>query len=260
MLYAVIMAGGSGTRFWPASRNDQPKQLLRLAGQRSMLQQTIDRIKNICDLQKSLIVTNRRLVAAIGEQLPELPADAIIGEPCKRDTAPCIGVAAAWLACHDPEATMLVMPADHMIETDEDFHRAVGQAAQEIERDPNCIVTFGIPPTYPAEVFGYIEREAETENRCDDFASYRVKRFREKPGPGNGRAVSCGRWVLLELRHLCLEGADRAERAAKIRTRDACSYPNHPGIHGNSRIQFGIRIGVCRHRRKVDRLCRFGTL
>ena len=102
MLHAVIMAGGTGTRFWPASRNDVPKQLLRLVGDATMLRQTVDRLGDLVPNERRLIVTNVRLVAAVREQLPELPPAAIVGEPCKRDTAPCIGLAALLVSRDDP--------------------------------------------------------------------------------------------------------------------------------------------------------------
>ena len=110
MLHAVIMAGGAGTRFWPASTAARPKQLLPLAGERTMIQATVDRLAGLVAADDVLIVTNERLVDAIRRQLPELPSDAIIGEPAKRDTAPCIGLAAIQLAQSDPDATMAVMP------------------------------------------------------------------------------------------------------------------------------------------------------
>src|SRR4051812_31995525 len=115
MLHSVIMAGGTGTRFWPASRNDAPKQLLQLVGEQTMLRQTDDRLADLVPKERRLVVTNGRLVEMIRRQLPELPATAIVGEPCKRDTAPCIGLAALLVSRDDREATMVVMPADHVI-------------------------------------------------------------------------------------------------------------------------------------------------
>src|SRR5262245_20337179 len=103
MLHAVIMAGGSGTRFWPESRNRRPKQLLDFVGDRTMIQGTVDRLGTLVPRDRVLIVTNQQQATAIAQQLPELPASAILGEPCKRDTAPCIGLAAQLLLRHDPE-------------------------------------------------------------------------------------------------------------------------------------------------------------
>src|SRR5688572_10596617 len=102
MLHAVIMAGGAGTRFWPASRASMPKQLLALVGKQSMLRQTVDRLGDLVKPEQTLIVTNERLLPAIHEQFPELPESSLVGEPCKRDTAPCIGLAALLVSRHDP--------------------------------------------------------------------------------------------------------------------------------------------------------------
>lgn len=179
MLHAVIMAGGSGTRFWPASRKAMPKQLLTLAGDRSMIQATADRLGTLVPSDRRMVVTNRTLVDAVRAQLPDLPGSAIIGEPCKRDTAPCIGLAAQLIARHDPEAILLVMPADHVITSDADFQAAVTAGVQAIEADPTRIVTFGIKPTYPAESFGYIQRD--TRQGEGQPALYGVHQFREKP-------------------------------------------------------------------------------
>src|SRR3954469_9097617 len=146
MLHAIIMAGGTGTRFWPASRNDTPKQLLQLVGNQTMLRQTVDRLGDLAPKERRLIVTNRRLVGTIREQLPELPAAAIVGEPCKRDTAPCIGLSALLVSQNDSNATMVVMPADHVIRPAEQFQAAIRHAADMVEESPGRIVTFGIKP------------------------------------------------------------------------------------------------------------------
>lgn len=176
MLHAVIMAGGSGTRFWPASRSVRPKQLLELAGKQSMIQATVSRLGKLVSPDRVLIVTNQRLVGPISAQLPQLPTGAVLGEPCKRDTAPCIGLAAASVGLEDPEAVMAVMPADHVITSDEVFQAAIQRAVGLVDQDPSRLVTFGISPTYPAESFGYIERG---EKVGED--AYRVNQFREKP-------------------------------------------------------------------------------
>ncbi|MDG1873536.1 MAG: mannose-1-phosphate guanylyltransferase [Mariniblastus sp.] len=179
MLHAMIMAGGAGTRFWPASRKLTPKQLLTLSGDRSMLQATCDRLKGLCPPENLLIVTNKLLVESIAKQLPEIPADSVIGEPAKRDTAPCVGLAAAWVAAKDPDATMVVMPADHVIGPDDVFQDALSHAADLVEKDPTRIVTFGIKPSYPAEAFGYIDSGIELSDAR--MPTFEVNRFCEKP-------------------------------------------------------------------------------
>ena len=184
MLHAVIMAGGSGTRFWPASRSSLPKQLLNLVGDRTMIQETLARVSGMLSAKDSLVVTNESLVEAVRQQLPELSAQAVIGEPCKRDTAPCIGLAAAIVARDDTDATMIVMPSDHVIRDTAAFHSALRHASELVERDPTRIVTFGIRPSYPAESFGYIERGEplkSSDGREVEIAAYPVKMFREKP-------------------------------------------------------------------------------
>src|SRR6478672_457715 len=181
MLHAIVMAGGTGTRFWPASRNDAPKQLLQLVGEQTMLRQTVDRLGDLAPKDRQLIVTNKRLVETIQGQLPELPAAAIVGEPCKRDTAPCVGLAALLVSRTDPEATMAVMPADHVIRPAEKFQAAIRQAAALVDASPGRIVTFGIKPTYPAEIFGYILRGERLGRPASDAATFKVKQFKEKP-------------------------------------------------------------------------------
>lgn len=182
MLHAVIMAGGSGTRFWPASRKLQPKQLLALSGDRTMIQATLDRLGDAVPKDQQWIITNEILVDAIREQLPNLPQQNVIGEPCKRDTAPCVGLAAAIIEQSDPEGTMVVMPSDHVIAAPEKFQAAIKAGEQLIDEDPTRIVTFGIKPNYPAESFGYIQRDDDNaiENRSGSSA-FAVKQFREKP-------------------------------------------------------------------------------
>lgn len=182
MLFPVIMAGGSGTRFWPESRHLRPKQLLSLLGGRTMIQSTVDRLAGLAPADHLLVLTNAQQADAIAAQLPQLPATAILREPCKRDTAPCIGLAALVLLARDRDATMAVMPSDHVIPQLAEFQRAIQQAAALVNEQPTRIVTFGIRPTYPAESFGYIERGAPLQPlRADDAPAFQVKKFREKP-------------------------------------------------------------------------------
>ena len=179
MLHAVIMAGGSGTRFWPASRTLRPKQLLALSGDRTMIQSTVDRLGDLVPPQRQLIVTNRVLTDPVREQLPELPPENVVGEPCKRDTAPCVGLAAAMVHRTDPDGTMVVMPSDHVIEDEGAFQAAIAAGEKLIDEDPTRIVTFGIRPTYAAESFGYIQRAGQLD--FDGASAFKVEEFREKP-------------------------------------------------------------------------------
>jgi mannose-1-phosphate guanylyltransferase len=180
MLHAVVMAGGSGTRFWPKSRRNRPKQLLRLYGDATMLQQTVGRIGPLVPAERVLIVTGADQAAAVAAQLPELPAANVVAEPCPRDTAPCVGLAATLVARSDPDGTMIVLPADHVIAPAEVFVRAVRAAVAVVADDPEALVTFGIRPDHPATGYGYIER-AERLGEPEGVPLYRVAQFREKP-------------------------------------------------------------------------------
>ena len=181
MLHAVIMAGGSGTRFWPESRAQWPKQLLSLAGDRSMLRSTWDRIAGLLPRERIHVATNAKLHGAVINQLPDVLPSNVLGEPCKRDTAACIGWSAFHCLREDPDAVMAVMPSDHVIQDVQAFQAALGFAENLVKDSPLRIVTFGIKPSYPAESFGYIER-GEKINRAEDvFPAYQAVRFREKP-------------------------------------------------------------------------------
>jgi mannose-1-phosphate guanylyltransferase len=187
MLHAIIMAGGSGTRFWPKSRREKPKQLLRLAGDATMLQQTVARIEPLVAPERILIITGADQAAATREQLSNLPAENIIAEPAPRDTAPCVGLAAGLVAGRDPTGTMIVMPADHVIEPATAFQKTVQAAVDAVTDDPSALVTFGIKPTRPETGYGYIERDALLETR-DGIPVYRVIQFREKPDRATAEA------------------------------------------------------------------------
>ena len=180
MLHAVIMAGGSGTRFWPASTKQMPKQLLKLHGDRTMIQSTVDRLGDLVQPENVLVVTNQILVDETRKQLPDVPGEQIVGEPAKRDTAPCVGLAAAMICHKDPEGMMVVMPADHVIRQTDDFRSAIRFANDIIGENPSRFVTFGIKPTYASESFGYVERgQSQVSDSRGEL--FEVDRFREKP-------------------------------------------------------------------------------
>jgi mannose-1-phosphate guanylyltransferase len=180
MLHALIMAGGGGTRFWPRSRQKRPKQFLSLGGERTLLQQALDRIEAPVPPERTWVITAAAHQEEVSRQLPVLPADRVVGEPCGRDTAACIGLGAALIARQDPGAVMLVMPADHVIEPVQEFRRACHVAEQMAEEHPRALVTFGIPPTYPATGYGYIHRGPEAVRR-QGISVYKVTAFKEKP-------------------------------------------------------------------------------
>lgn len=145
-----------------------------------MLQTTLDRLSGLVSNEQVLVATNEQLAQAVVSQLPQLPREHIIGEPFKRDTAPCIGVAASLVQAADAAGIMIVMPSDHVIEPRAEFHRAVRAGVELIRQDPDKIVTFGIRPSYPAESFGYIERGNPLAS-VPGISAFEVEQFREKP-------------------------------------------------------------------------------
>ncbi|WP_435006207.1 mannose-1-phosphate guanylyltransferase [Tundrisphaera lichenicola] len=195
MLHAVIMAGGSGTRFWPKSRRDRPKQLLRLYGDSTMIQQTVDRIAPLVSPERTWIITGADQAAAVRAQLPNLPTSNVVAEPCPRDTAACVGFAASIIARQDPDGTMIVMPADHVIAPPEKFRETVQAAIAVIDDDDSAFVTFGIKPTRPETGYGYIER-GESMGSPRGIALHKVVQFREKPDRATAeRFVAEGRFA-----------------------------------------------------------------
>ena len=176
--YAVIMAGGSGTRLWPLSRQHTPKQALRLVGDRTMLQHAVDRLDTLLPMEQVLIVTARDYVPILADQVPNIPLDNFIVEPLARGTAGAVGLAALHLDQRDPEAVMAVLTADHYIREVDRFRRAL-LAANEVARQGH-IVTLGIQPGYPATGFGYIRRR-ERVAEASGFDVYKVDAFVEKP-------------------------------------------------------------------------------
>ncbi len=175
-MYVVILAGGSGTRFWPLSRKRTPKQLMSVFGGRSMLQRTVDRVLPLKP-KRILVVTNAEQAAATSEQLAfvtGVPLD-IIAEPVGRNTASAIGLAAAIIARHDPQGVMVVLPADHYITDEARFCRTIRQAQETAFN--GYLVTLGITPDRPETGYGYIE----AERGCRGSGPYPVIRFVEKP-------------------------------------------------------------------------------
>jgi mannose-1-phosphate guanylyltransferase len=155
-VYAVIMAGGVGARFWPRSREKSPKQLLEILGKETMIVSTVKRLDSVIDQQNILIVTNKVQKAQIIKQLPHLPSDNIIVEPIGRNTAPCIGLAALFIHRNDPDAVMVALPADHIIGDVDEFHRVL-RLAIWVAYESGKLITVGIHPTRPETGYGYIQ-------------------------------------------------------------------------------------------------------
>jgi mannose-1-phosphate guanylyltransferase len=178
-MFAVIMAGGKGTRFWPRSRERMPKHLLDILGERTILRETVDRIRPIVPAERTLVVTGRSHAAEVIRQLPEIPPANILIEPVGRNTAPCIGLAALHVLNRVRDEVMLVLPSDHRIGDDAAFRRILLAAAGEaINGAP--LVTVGIRPTGPETGYGYIEQGDPAASFGNDQL-FRVRSIREKP-------------------------------------------------------------------------------
>jgi mannose-1-phosphate guanylyltransferase len=179
-MYAVLMAGGMGTRFWPMSRKACPKQLLSFAGKRTMLQQTYDRIKPLTPADKILIITNAELKKEIEKQLPDIPTENIIGEPEGRNTAPCIGLAATVIESKSSEnESMVILPADHLVTNVSDFRNTL-KSGIAYACDHDALITLGMQPNYPETGYGYIQVDKKILSiKGKDI--FNVKTFAEKP-------------------------------------------------------------------------------
>lgn len=180
MLHAVIMAGGSGTRFWPRSTEAHPKQFLNIFGDRTMLQSTVDRIEKLISADRVWVITNQRYVDLVQEQLPDVPASNIVGEPIARNTAPCVALAAALIQEQDPDGTMVVLPADHLVTEPDEFISILKTAAAKAD-DGETLVTIGIKPDRPETGYGYIEFNKDASETHNGREVKKVNQFREKP-------------------------------------------------------------------------------
>lgn len=179
MISVVIMAGGRGERFWPRSQRNMPKQLLNLTSDKTMIQETVERLKGFVKLEDIYISTGSDYVTIISEQLPMIPKENIIVEPCGRNTAPCIGLAAKHIEQKNPDSTMIVLPSDHLIKNVENFKTTLLWASRVASEGEN-LVTLGISPTKPETGYGYIHFETGTGlDICGN--AYKVKSFVEKP-------------------------------------------------------------------------------
>jgi len=187
MDYAVIMAGGSGKRLWPLSRKKRPKQVLRLFDDQTLLRRCFERLLPVFDRRNIFVLTNRDYVDVIREDICDLPADNVIAEPVVRDTASAIGLVSTILTKRDPEATMAVVTADQLIEPVEVLQQALRDALTFVHDHPDSLFTFGIQPTFPNTLLGYIKcADARRYRNCQNEI-YRVEKFVEKPDERTAR-------------------------------------------------------------------------
>lgn len=177
MICALVMAGGKGTRFWPVSTKEKPKQFLSLLENRTMIEMTIDRIRPIIPIERIFVATNERYVDLLRNQIKDLPRENIIVEPEGRNTAPCITLASLIIKRRFGDATLLVLASDHLIEKEEKFRELILLGKKFVEKNMNSIITLGINPTRPETGYGYIKYIDENNNSNIN----RVEAFIEKP-------------------------------------------------------------------------------
>lgn len=184
--YAIIMAGGGGTRLWPVSRSNRPKQLLPLIADETLFQTTVERLEGAFTPERICVVTVEGQAAELRRQAPRIPPENFLIEPAPRGTASVVGLAAAILHARDPQAVMCVLPSDHFIRNRDLFHLILRVAVDVARHD--YLVTLGITPTYAATGYGYIQRGQPLP---EDFGYpvYHVQRFKEKPGEGEAREM-----------------------------------------------------------------------
>lgn len=178
--HLVIMAGGVGSRFWPMSTIDKPKQFIDVLGVgRTLLQLTFDRFEGICDPNNVWVVTNKKYASLVHEQLPEIPEGNILQEPCRRNTAPCIAYISWRIKEQDPKANIVVSPSDHIVTNAAEFRRVI-VSALKFTGETDSIVTLGMKPTRPETGYGYIQADLRTSS-ARNKEIYRVDQFKEKP-------------------------------------------------------------------------------
>lgn len=178
--HLVIMAGGIGSRIWPMSTEDMPKQFIDILGVgRSLLQLTFDRFEGVCPKENVWVVTNKRYAKLVKEQLPEIPEEHILQEPCRRNTAPCIAYVSWRIKAQDPQANVVVSPSDHIVLNAAEFRRVVMQCLK-FTSETDAIVTLGMTPNRPETGYGYIQADL-TSSSPRNKEIFRIDNFREKP-------------------------------------------------------------------------------
>ncbi len=240
-LYSVILCGGRGERFWPRSRWRQPKQFITLFGRRSLLQATSDRVRSLCPLSRQLLVAGREFAPVLRRQLP-VPRENLVFEPYGRNTAPAIGLAAARLLLRDRDATMAVLPADHLVEDRAAFVSCLRFAAKLAGQ--GRLVTFGIPPERPDTGYGYVQVGAPVA-RHGRVAGYEVRGFREKPDLATARRY-------LRSGDYCWNSGMFVWRADAILE----AFRRHMPAFHESLARYSRAVGGRRERSELERLYR----
>ena len=187
MLCALIMAGGKGTRFWPLSTEEKPKQFLNLIGEETMIQMTVNRIKPIIPIERVFVCTGEMYVDLVKEQLPELPEQNIIVEPEGRNTAPCIALSAFVIKKYYKDANMIVLPSDHLISDEDEFRNVIKNADEFVRENKEAIITLGMEPSRPETGYGYI-RYGKDEKEINNHKVIKVDAFVEKPNKEKAEA------------------------------------------------------------------------
>jgi mannose-1-phosphate guanylyltransferase len=192
--FAVILAGGGGTRLWPKSRNQTPKQFLKLLGKETMLQVTARRIVNLIPWERIIVVTNIAHVDEVRRQLPEIPAKNILAEPEKKDTALAMLVGALYAKTRDPKAIIINQASDHIV-TDQSEYLRVMKVAAKVSAEQDYLVSVGITPTFPSSGLGYIKIGDDLQKLDKGLSLFKVSSFTEKPNTSTARAfISTGRY------------------------------------------------------------------
>jgi mannose-1-phosphate guanylyltransferase len=259
--WAIVPAGGSGTRLWPLSRAERPKFLLTLTGKRSLLQQTVDRLGSLATPERTLVVCGPAHAVPVARQLPELPEANIIVEPAPRGSGPAIVLATALIARREPDAIVGSFAADHEVEDQEAFNRAIETAI--VAARQGWLVTVGLEPTRPETGFGYIERTTDVVVRTDHGTAYRSERFVEKPDLATAKAyLAAGRslWnasMFVWQASTLLEEVERLQPdlfAAVTRIADAWATPDQERVTAQVWAELAestIDQGILEHAERV---------
>ena len=178
--HLVIMAGGIGSRFWPMSTQECPKQFIDVMGcGRTLIQLTVDRFEGVCPRENIWVVTSEKYAQTVHEQLPDIPEENILKEPCRRNTAPCIAYVCWKIKSRNPKANVVVTPSDHVVMNVKEFQRVI-TSALDYTMHSDAILTLGMKPTRPETGYGYIEADLSNASESNKEI-YRVDSFKEKP-------------------------------------------------------------------------------